>query len=498
MASTDELDIDRSWRWRWPVTGVTAALVVSVSATAAFFAGSDGHAGAGPVADVPSPAMIASATPRWAVTPAPLGLGNGSDFVAEPAEASVPPAEAKKPIPQPAAQPVTADPVRVHTGDGDCLNVRPQPGTTFATDPYSCLPEGTLLWLRGPEKLVDGELWRYALGSGWVAVRYTKATEAPPLRLPAQAKSVTVIQQGPDGRVTAVSIDPRTGAVVARPDLGDAMSALPSPSGRFVATFDGSTGAVVPVAGGASAELGPQAFAVMWHASDKLLVRQLGRAYWFDTETGVMTPLSDISEEENGMFWAADGASAYLVLDNKLVRVWLDGSRDEIGNFPEGISLWNAAPSPDGRSLATGGGLIPIQIVDLTTGAVTTFAQAPQRTDVGGGCGGGWSMVIGWFDSDTLFYHERTSRNKQDGITLGHLGSGQRTVMPFFDVQSLTSAGDGLLSFSTWIWDEDGPGEPILFLVDPVTGDTWPLFTGNAAAWPGSGQVVSATGFYGI
>ena len=52
--------------------------------------------------------------------------------------------------------PVAAEPFRVRTGDGDCLNVRPTPGTTFGSDPRTCVPEGFLLWLYDGEVQADG------------------------------------------------------------------------------------------------------------------------------------------------------------------------------------------------------------------------------------------------------------------------------------------------------------------------------------------------------
>lgn len=106
-------------------------------------------------------------------------------------------------------------------------------------------------------------------------------------------------------------------------------------------------------------------------------------------------------------------------------------------------------------------------------------------------------MVIGWLDNNTVVYHERYSANKQDGITVGDLGTGARRVFPFFDVQALAPAGDGFVVFSTWVPSEKS-STYVLFLLDTKTGDAWPLFEGVQAAWQGSGQIVSMSIFGGV
>ena len=141
---------------------------------------------------------------------------------------------------------------------------------------------------------------------------------------------------------------------------------------------------------------------------------------------------------------------------------------------------------------------MPLRIVNLSDGSVTEFKPAPQRTITGNICGGGWSVVIGWLGAGRIYYHERFSTTKEDGLTVGDLASGARRVFPFFDVQHLRNAGDGFLIFSTWVELEEGGRTSLLFLLDTATGDTWPLFAGTAAAVPGVEVVSETSGFGGV
>ncbi len=439
-----------------------------------------------------TPSPSPSATVTTAASPSPVT-----------SPTSVPPTPTVAPPPRSTAGDVVkADPVRVKTGDGDCLNVRPVAGTKFEAEPFTCVPEGTLLWLSGPAQEVDGYTWRYALGAGWIAVQYTEPATAPKLRLPAQT-ALTVWQRDSKndargGGVTVARIDAASGKVLSSVRITDGWTADPiiSPSGTFAAVTTNDGLRIVRVDNG-EVKLLKGLNGVQWSKRDNLLVREpnTARASWYNSETGELTPVTREGEREDGMVWAADGGSVYTCIDKKLVRVFLDGRREEISYFPANVSLWNATPSPDGRSLLTGGGTVAIKIVDLLDGSVREFKLAEQRP-INGGCGGGWSMIAGWLGNSRIYYHERYSLRKEDGVTIGDPTSGRRTILPFFNVQHLRNAGDGLLVFSTWAPGSDGE-TAVLFLIDSATGENWPLFAGSGATFAGA-EVVSETSFGGV
>ena len=71
----------------------------------------------------------------------------------------------------------------------------PGGGLEANADPRFCVPEGHLLWFYGDAVDADGETWRYALGTGWVAARYTKPDPASwrPKRRPRVGSSSVVV-----------------------------------------------------------------------------------------------------------------------------------------------------------------------------------------------------------------------------------------------------------------------------------------------------------------
>jgi hypothetical protein len=147
----------------------------------------------------------------------------------------------------------------------------------------------------------------------------------------------------------------------------------------------------------------------------------------------------------------------------------------------EADTVWYGDPSPDGRFILGGGSQETLNLLDIASGQPSKFRRAPQR-QLPGRCGGSWSKVYGWLDSTHIFYHERSSSTKEDGITIGDLATSKRKVYPFFNVQDLTSPAPGLLSFSTWV-SEPGRTYAVTFVLDTATGQAVPLITGTGAVW---------------
>ena len=269
-----------------------------------------------------------------------------------PSPTPIPPTPTPAPPPKlTVGEPVRADPVLVYTGDGDCLNVRPTPGTQFEVQPFTCVPEGTLLWLYGPAQQIGEYTWRYALGAGWIATQYTRPTTAPALPTTSQ-KALAVWHREPEsattgkGLLSVARLDAGTGQVLGRLQLTDSLAPDPiiSPSGRFAAVTTQDGLRIVRLDTGEVKVLKNIA-GVQWSARDNLLVRapNSAQASWYNSETGELTPITKTGEREDGMVWAADGGSVYTCIDKKLVRVFLDGRRQEISYFPEGVGLWTVS-----------------------------------------------------------------------------------------------------------------------------------------------------------
>ncbi len=467
-----------------------------------------GLAGTGGGESDPGQTVNALATATLATVAAPealsepTGLSSPNEEYIQPKQRTIAPGE-----------PVEADPVRVFTGDGDCLNVRPAPGLTFEAEPFTCVPEGTLLWLHGPAKEADGETWRYALGSGWVASRYTKPSERPTIRVPG-ANTVTFWQEAANGKDLGMELVVRqvglaTGTVSAPVSFQHAQFGLGgrnpevSPSGKFIAvqnvTPDPKTGGekfwvtVASTTSGAAVEV-PSSFAGAWGAGDRLLLTIRSETCdpdcqwtptWLDAATGAVHRLKDLSLDGNSsMAWAHDGLSIYVHRTaGPLSRVDLASGRTTpvVAALPENTGFYESVSSPSGGRFFIGGGFGPINILDVATGAVTPFARAEQR-EIGGKCGGTFSRSNGWVDEQHIFYHERSSAKRQDGITIGDIRTGERRVLPFFNVQDLSSPAPGLLSFATWAGYDDLVFS-VTFLVDIATGESVPIYTGAGAAW---------------
>lgn len=394
--------------------------------------------------------------------------------------------------------PLTAEPVRVHTGDGDCLNVRPQPGTTFQTDPRACVPEGFLLWLYGAAQQVDGEMWRYALGEGWVATRYTKPD---PKASAGMGPFKAVVVMDSDYVDVMASRVEANGSVteLARTEnrlqgLGG-IYGMVSPTGRYLAFTREEryvpTLNVVDLATGGTKKY-PGANVTGWGPGDRMSVTysptcpQQCTWYpaWMDPAEGVVHKLSDKAGDWWRPAWSPDGSSMVVTSnDRKLQMVSLDGAVTVLRTLSENEYVSDMVLSPDGTRLFSGAYSGPLQVLDLKTKGVTPIARAPQKERYGG-CGGPGFVgtLAAWLDDQTVAWHEAWGQKGYNGITIARVGSNERRVIPFFSVLGMELAAPGLLSFTT-IENVDKASFPLTWLLDVATGDARPVTVGADPAW---------------
>ena len=409
-----------------------------------------------------------------------------------------PTAEAVKRQPLLPFGPVAAEPVRVFTGDGDCLNVRPQPGTTFQTDPRACVPEGFLLWLYGPEQNVDNEVWRYALGEGWVATRYVKPDTTAAVVGFGTLKSVLVSQS--DGVETFVaSVEPAgkqkalatlqyvpqgIGSTPPRISLSGAYSAFTKQDHYAPALV------ITRLSDGAVTNY-PKTTEVKWGAGDHLLVRVSANCPnsctwvtgWLDPKEGVVHTFEHQINDWYEVEWMPDGQSFMaLTQARSILRVHLDGTIETIvKDLGEGTNFGQMSVSPDGTKLLSGATLGAIRVLDLRTGAITEISRAPQLP-VGGRCGGATGRLSTWLDSSTAIWHESYAAKGSNGVTIAPVFGGARRVIPFFSIQGLSVVGPGLVSFSTY--ESMGQaGFNLSWLLDTKSGEARPVTVGADPVW---------------
>jgi hypothetical protein len=480
---------------RWLAAAALLATMAAGTAAMVAFAATSGHAEGKPPVAAATP-VTATPTPS-ASTPTPAASTPSPTSVvptpaAKPVETPPPP-----PVPQhstellPPLGPVSADPVRVHTGDSDCLNVRPAPGTTFQTDALFCLSEGATLWLSGPAQVVDGQTWRFALGLGWVAARYTVPDPKPAKPFPALLKGLGVVQRDGDfanvGRLDSKLNVLSRGSVLTRSQgIGTAPPRL-SPSGEYVAYPDVDQGRpitrIARLADGFVFSY-PNTWYEGWSSDNRLLLGtqvcspecRSGLSV-ADPRTGQQAEFAPPAAGYYGSgAWAPDGKSILFVPDGKsVVRIALDGTRTTVATIPDGAGLGEISVSPDGNFLLGAGTLAPLRVVDLRDGSMRELPRAQARTQIGGSCGSGASQRSGWIDSTRVVYHESFAENRaNNGITLVNLADNTRRVFSFAFVQDLQLAAPGLLSFTsgdaTW-------------LLDLATGESWPVAVGAGAVW---------------
>ena len=480
----------RNWAVGLALSGIAAMAIVTVS---------EAGGGAPPAAASTTPGPSATATAPATATPT----------VASAPTPPPPPPAAVEPKPVPPGTKVTADAARVLTGDGDCLNVRPNPGTTFAVEPYSCVPEGTLLWLSGPTEEADGERWRFALGQGWVALRYTVAEKAPAVRLPAGGRLATwelgaypepKPGTAPGQDVLVAVTDLRGGSAPAQfvfPGYGNGLGARNpeiSPNGRYIA-FNGSgelgSTAIIGDLSDGSVKRIEGWFGIGWSQAGRLMLERqttcdpvcLMVFATYDPLARAVTALTEEPSQMAFVAWSADGTAGYFRREGggELVRIDLAGKVAKAGTIADEDRVWAGLASPDGRYVLGAGGLNALTLLDLANSKASKFTRAPQR-ELPGKCGGSWSQVFGWVDGSRIFYHERSSSSRADGVTIGDLATGKRVVYPFYNVQDLSSPAPGLLSFATWVSEKER-SYTVTFVLDLGSGQAMPLVAGSGGTW---------------
>ncbi len=478
-------------RWLWIVMALGAALLLGGAGL--LFEPGKGRA------EVPlarsTPAATATSTP----TPEPLSPTPYSKPT-EPPTPEPTPVETPPPPPPPVKQlpmgPVPADRVKVQTGDGDCLNVRYSPGLRFQADPRFCVAEGTILWLAGNTRAVDGENWRYALGIGWVATRFTVAASAPRPDFGAFANGFVAWQEHGESLTVAhfdAAMKLLSSIEVAHEGFGLG-SRLPevAPGGDYLAFSDHGADGVAPrvvvvrVADGATQEY-PGGWTQAWSVDGRLLVtvsdgcelKCKSHVAVIDPVKATFTPLTEPAESRWGWAWAPDGKSVVSSVDEGrgLVRVALDGTVTPLVTLPEGVTVGTIALSPSGKQLLSGSSVGAYRVIDLVSGALSEFARAKQRTDIGGKCGGSVGQLQVWLDETRFVYHESYAEKGNTGLTVASLTDGSRQVFPFDNVSDIRRVDANRVTFTNY-GGVEGIGS-VTWILDVRTGEAWPLVIGS-------------------
>lgn len=477
-----------------------AGLLVATVAAAAIASAIFGTGSAAPTA-APSPsptasAPLATATPFVSSTPAEATPDTTEPVATRAPEEKPPPDKPQRQAVAPIG-PVQADPVRVQTGDGDCLNIRQAPGTKFDADPRACVPEGFLLWLHGDPQVVDGETWRYALGEGWVATRYVRADPTAKTGM-GTLRSVTVLT-GDYVEIHAGRVDDR-GQVTPLGDYEHVIQGMGgdfgqlSDSGRYVALtrytpdYGVPTLVIIDLEDGGKPREFPGVSPSSWGPTDLLAVTESGPGCpaqctwtpgWIDPAEGVVHRFADAASMSVGA-WAADGKMVYAFTnDRRLLRIGLDGALTVVQQFAADDYLGELTVSPDGTRVLSGTTTGAIRVVDLNSSAVTSVARAPQR-EILGRCGsaGFYGKLSVWIDDNTVAWHEAWGEKGYNGITIARLGSSERRVIPYFNLGAMEMVAPGLLAFTTNEWI-DGVAFPLTWLLDTATGEARPLTVGG-------------------
>ena len=313
--------------------------------------------GSGSAQTPPATVAVATATPVI-----PTAISTPVEIVKTPPSK---PQEQPQRVPLKAFGPITAEPYRVHTGDGDCLNVRPAPSKTFATDPRTCVPEGFLLWLYGEVKEAEGETWRWALGEGWVAMRYVKPDATAKTGFGPMKGVLVTASDGVDTRMATVSADGKVesnGAFAWQPQgLGAILPGI-SPSGEWYASsMDENyrpTLTIGRVRGGAVVKY-PGLHFGSWSPDNKIRVITnetcpqtcgIWGAGWLDPADGIVHRLEGLEQNIYALAWAPDGQSLISVSEKGGVsRVALDGKVTQIlAKLPDGFQFGEMSVSPAG------------------------------------------------------------------------------------------------------------------------------------------------------
>ncbi len=463
------------------VLGGTATVVAAALLGVLGLAATGGHAEGSPK---PTPSATVTAAPTSTPSPVPA------------------PKEPQRPPDLPPAVPfgpISAEPYRVHTGDGDCLNVRPVPGTTFQSDPRTCVPEGFLLWLYGEEKEVDGHKWRYALGEGWVASQYVKPAPGAVTGFGPFTSVVVGDNIGDSTRMARIS---KAGVVTSLPSLPSqqggigSIAAAVSPDGKWAAF--GAEERYIPTLTIRNMKDNtetkyPQVWISSWSTTNRLLVRIntncpqqcTWTVGWIDPREGIVHELTSKQNSWWTTTWAPDGLSLYVVDEGALIQVGLDGKQKELvaKQAPGSEIAWGEVSiSEDGTRLLSSPFQGAIVIVDLKTGTVSKLERARQ-IPVGGRCGGSIGTLTTWLDANTVIWHESYAEKGGNGITISRTDGSGRRLIPFFTVSDIRKVAPALVSFTTYENVDDKRGFQLTWLLDTKTGEARPVTVGAMPTW---------------
>jgi hypothetical protein len=449
----------------------------------------------------PTPAATAaSATSTPTSTP-------GTPFVSTPAPVAsrtpvqtLPPPREQRTLP---LGPLPSDRAIVHTGDGDCLNVRPVPSKMFESDPRFCLNEREIVYLYGDPVEADGETWRYALGRGWLATRYVRMECCPARALDGFAGvmlSTTRSKADNKNAVDYVVLEPSgdlrsLGSVSFRYwGIGGGQPTI-SPDGRYVAHSDYEDGRghrlLVEHLESGSAYVLPGMREGSWGPAGKLLVYP-SDCYedcpWFfgilDTSTGEVAKFTLPGEKRGSADWLPDGSGLLAVADcTRLFQVSLDGDPTFLGQANDtGACLGGLSLSPDGKYGIAGGIYSPLWIVEPETGAVREFERAPRIVEPAGKCGGSVGRLVDILNGARIVYHESLAAKGSNGITIGDLRTGARRVLSFWNIADLRTIGPDRVTFTSFEQMDDLNFQ-LTWLLDTSTGEARPVAVGNGAGW---------------
>ena len=391
---------------------------------------------------------------------------------------------------------INAEPYRVTTGDGDCLNVRPSPGTTFKTDPRTCVNDGYLLWLYGPSKDVDGFTWRYALGEGWVATQYITADPSAKNlldgRIPSVIVSVTdqvddyIARVDSGGKITSLARGQH-----AVQDFGNKPTAI-SPDGKRAAgtAWDGGASYVVitDLRGGPMLKL-PGATFLAWSSDGK----GLALLQTADTFVTVLMPgdsqlrsIARVPSNAQGYAWAPDGNSILFAAEgSSLYRLNLSGEIEKLTRGANGEYIGELSASPDGKWMLSSITLGAVRVLGLD--GTTKDVPRAKQLQVGGRCGGASGRLSGWLNDRTVMWHESYAEKGGNGITIASLDGGPNRIIPFFTLNDLRVVSPGLISFTTYesieVPGTVAKGFPLTWLMDVASGEARPITVGDGPTW---------------
>ncbi len=459
-----------------------------------------GSAEAEPGGKKPTPTGVSTATLTPTATFTPTAFVAGAPTPAPTKEAPPPPKE-QRTLP---LGPIAADRAVVHTGDGDCLNVRPVPSKKFESDPRFCLNEGEIVYLHGDAIEGDGETWRYALGRGWLATRFVYM-EPVSGRAFLDGFSSLVLQttrwlnEASVTDYTAMDVSGKLrplGSLEYRQwGIGSGQSSI-SPDGRYAVVTtstqsgDKLTMVVRHLESGSEYRVDNVSDGA-WSHDGKLLVQPQGcgdGCPWsfgvFDTSTGEVTRYTIPGEKWVAPSWLPDGSGVIVSGDcRRLYRVTLGGAVTKISEQQDEKACYSGlVVSPDQSYGLVGGVYGPLRIVDLANGAMREFTRAGRIVEPAGKCGGSVGQLVDVLDNGRIVYHESLAAKGSNGITIGDVATGQRRVLSFWNIADLDAIGPDRVTFTSFEQMNDVSFQ-LTWLLDTTTGEARPVAVGTEAAW---------------